>query len=95
MSSKFDPLTAFLLSKAPVSLTLSFEQIESLVGPLKPSARTYAVYWKPSPTHVITHAWLRAGYIATDISMSSGTVKLRHAPHAAMTTLKNVTSKNR
>jgi hypothetical protein len=83
MATKFDPLTIFLKSHAEHAVTLSFAKIEDLVGPLPKSARDYDPYWNESPTHTITHAWLRACYVRESVSRSAGILKLRKAPTEA------------
>lgn len=79
MSSKFQPLTDFLASAPAGDVTLSFSQIESIVGPLPKSARDYDAYWNESPTHTITHAWLRAGFVRKSVSRAAGVLKLKKA----------------
>ena len=76
--SKFDPLTAYLRSSGIDELTLTFNQIESILGfPLYPSARKYITYWHPSETHMLPKAWLEAGYELIHLDMQSEMVTLR------------------
>ena len=77
MATKFQPLTDFLAASSAQSITLSFAQIESLVGALPKSAHDYDAYWEPSPTHTITHAYLRAGYVKVSVSRAAKVLKLR------------------
>ena len=83
MPTKFQPLTDVLTSKRGGLLTLSFAEIERLVGPLAPSARAYDTYWSEAANHAITHAWLRAGYVKVDVSRAAEFLKLKKAPNQA------------
>ena len=84
MPTKFQPLTDLLISKTRGGLlTLSFAEIERLVGPLAPSARSYDTYWTEAKNHAITHSWLRAGYVKVDVSCTAGVLKLKKAPNEA------------
>ncbi len=83
MSTKFQPLTDFLAAKPGGLLTLTFAQIERLVGPLPPSARIHDPYWNETANHSITHAWLRAGYVKVDVSRAAEVLKLKKAPNEA------------
>ena len=76
--SKFDPLTAYLMNSGIDELTLTFKQIEAILGfPLYPSARKHSAYWHPSETHMLPKAWLEAGYERTHLDMQSEMVTLR------------------
>ena len=76
--SKFNPLTAYLMNSGLDELTLSFKQIESILGfPLCPSARKYITYWHPTETHMLPKAWLEAGYEMIHLDLHSETVILQ------------------
>ena len=83
MATKFQPLTDFLYACNEPVVTLSFSKIEAMVGPLPKSARDYDAYWNEAPTHTITHAWLRSGYVKSSISRTAGVLKLRKVPTEA------------
>ena len=80
MRTKFQPLTDHLAASSERVVTLSFTQLEALVGTLPMSARAYDPYWNESATHSITHAWLRAGFVRESVSRSAGILRLRKAP---------------
>ena len=80
MPSKFQPITDLLLSCGDDRVTISFSKIEAMIGPLDPSARRYNEYWYESPTHTITHAWLRAGFVRESVCRTAETVVLRRDP---------------
>jgi hypothetical protein len=71
--SKYDALRQHLQSLAATtsSVTLTFRQIEGIVGfPLPPSAREHRPWWANDPTH--SHAvWLKAGWETSDVDMRS------------------------
>jgi hypothetical protein len=67
MAGKYFPLEKHLLS-LPIStreITLTFEQIESILSDkLPPSAHHHRAWWAndDSGPHVESHAWLNAGW---------------------------------
>ena len=63
--SKYDPIRAFLTAGAGEPITLTFAQIDLLVGMLPPSAREYQVWWHNNdPSHQHSRSWGDAGYTA-------------------------------
>ena len=68
--SKYDPLYKHLSSLTEQSATMTFVEIERVLGfPLPPSAREYAAWWAnanpASGQHPYSLAWLRSGRKAT------------------------------
>jgi hypothetical protein len=64
-TSKYDPLRDFLAGKGGVPVTLTFAQIDLLVGTLPRSARLYHLWWRDDdPSHPHCRSWNDAGYIA-------------------------------
>jgi hypothetical protein len=64
MASKYDPLQRFLSADPVLPLTLSFAQVEQIVGfQLPDSARMHPAWWanEKSPTHSHAMSWLLAG----------------------------------
>jgi len=50
--SKYAPLRDFLTTRGGVTITLTFDQIDHLVGALPPSARKYQLWWlNNDPSH--------------------------------------------
>jgi hypothetical protein len=66
--SKYDPLAAYLKQLRQREITLSFAEIEGVIGsPLPSSAHTYNAWWaneNGATSHVQCSAWLLAGYKA-------------------------------
>jgi hypothetical protein len=63
--SKYDPLREFLSARASSTVTLTFEQIDDLVGVLPPSARQYQVWWRNNDSsHQHCQSWGDAGFSA-------------------------------
>ena len=76
-SSKFYPVTNYLRCSKADSITLTFSQIEELIGShLCVSARKYPAYWHTSKAHMLPLAWEAAGYILNDLDMENETVTL-------------------
>ncbi|MCU1453835.1 MAG: hypothetical protein JWN46_1981 [Acidimicrobiales bacterium] len=60
--AKYDPLRDRLALRIDGPLTLTFGEIDALVGGLPASARTYAAFWSNHPQgHVHASAWLDNG----------------------------------
>ena len=78
MSSKYDPLKAYLQDQRSKVVTLTFTQIEKILGsPLPRSARIRREWWAnedPRDTrHVQCRAWKLTGRTATP-NLSTSTV---------------------
>lgn len=65
--AKYQPLTEFLEHQSRKRVTLTFEEIEQIIGqPLAGSALKYPAWWanefNPDTSHTQARAWLGAGY---------------------------------
>jgi hypothetical protein len=64
-ASKYDPLRDFLSERGAGPVTLTFAQIDRLVGTLPRSARLYRLWWRnDDPSHHHCRSWNDAGYTA-------------------------------
>jgi len=60
---KYQPLADYLRRQAAGSVSLTFGQIEEVVGSeLPPSARAWSAWWANDATHVQARAWLGVGW---------------------------------
>ena len=60
---KYRPLERHLSERREESCTLTFSEIEGLIGaPLPASARTHQPWWGNDGTHVQARSWMRAGW---------------------------------
>ncbi len=63
---KFYKLERYLKNKTAESFTMSFEEVEEILGfKLAMSAYTYTAYWNPSKTHTMANMILECGYKVT------------------------------
>lgn len=63
MVSKYGPLERHLCGSPGLELTLSFSEIEEIIGsPLAPSAHQQRAWWANTRSHVQATAWLTAGH---------------------------------
>ncbi len=71
MSSKYDPLQTYLKAQSGAQVSMSFAEIERLIGcKLPPSARKHRPWWSNNPSNsVITKAWLNASYRTAQVDM--------------------------
>ncbi|MEP7203597.1 MAG: hypothetical protein ABI894_13365 [Ilumatobacteraceae bacterium] len=62
--AKYDPLFEHLCKAGSEAITMTFDEIERLVGPLPNAALDQSVWWSNEAsrgTHVQSNAWLNAG----------------------------------
>ena len=59
--NKYDPLRDYLAGLDQTSVTMSFERVEELVGPLPASARNHRPSWA-NDSKVEAQAWRAAGW---------------------------------
>lgn len=66
--SKYDPLHEYLAKSKLGQFTMSFVQIEELIGAGLPASADRPQWWEnatdPNTSHVQCRAWLNAGYRA-------------------------------
>jgi hypothetical protein len=76
VTSKYEPLQRFLLSRLEEQISLSFEAIEEILGfRLPQSARRYAPWWaNVGRTHVQASAWLGAGWKTSRVDVPGAKV---------------------
>jgi hypothetical protein len=73
--AKYDPLRNHLSLSGQPRLTMTFDQIAALVGPLPRSAWEHPAWWENHVgTHVQAAAWIDAGYRVGSIDQSRGIV---------------------
>lgn len=74
--NSYAPLHLWLMKSNSKSISMTFQQIEDIIGRTLPySARSYSAWWSNnSHRHVHAHAWLDAGYHTRDVSAVQGTV---------------------
>ena len=78
--SKYDPLLQHLAKSDALMLTLSFGEVEQILGaPLPPSARRYSAWWanQEGKGHVESDAWMEVGYRTESLDLNAGTVVFR------------------
>ncbi len=74
--SRYGKLKDYLDASKDVSLDLTFQQIEQILGrPLPPSARSHRAWWSNNgDNNVMTRAWLAAGYETENVDMVNETL---------------------
>jgi len=68
MTSKYDRLADHLVATGEPRVTLTFDEVEAIIGPLPPSAHSYPGWWGATAygcyDNVHAMHWRDAGYIA-------------------------------
>jgi hypothetical protein len=74
--SKYDPLYEHLLYSGRDSVSMTFEEIERVIGrSLPPSARKLKEWWANNPTgHTQARAWHTASYKTQRVDLAGGSV---------------------
>jgi hypothetical protein len=77
--SKYEPLKRYLSSLAAPEWRASFGDVERILGfPLPPSSRRHRALWSNNPqNHVMTRAWLEAGWRTEQVDLDEGKVVFR------------------
>lgn len=83
MPRKYEPLELYLrkIPSTTKEVTLSFAEIEQIIGALLPaSAKSHRPWWgnqKDSETRPQAHAWLSAGFEVDAVNQGSGNASVR------------------
>lgn len=74
--AKYDPLRGHLLLSGQRRMTMSFDQVAALVGPLPRSAYDHQAWWanEQQGQHVQADAWRSAGYVVESFNLMGRTV---------------------
>lgn len=69
---KYEPLSNFLRKQTAHKVTVSFEQIERIIGDKLPaSAHEHRAWWSNNPNNsVMTKAWIEAGFRSEQVDMN-------------------------
>jgi len=75
MEPRYEPLSRWLSRRNELHVTLSFHEIERIIGgQLPPSARTSRSWWGNDVTHTHAGSWLSRGYKVASVSLQDETV---------------------
>ena len=74
--AKYDPLKAELARRGSPRITMTFAEIEALVGGLPRSAYDHQAWWANhlGPANVQARAWMGAGYRVESFNTTTGLV---------------------
>jgi len=79
--SKYEPLTQFLAAQRFQEVTMTFSEIERVLGfRLPEKASGIRAWWSNNPSNnVMTKAWLAAGFVTARVDMGSRRLVFRKA----------------
>jgi Tfp pilus assembly protein PilV len=82
--SKYEPLTHYLERSKDQVVELTFAEIERIIGGKLPaSSLRHRALWSNNPVgHVMTQAWLAAGFESEQVDMARKRVKFRRTEAA-------------
>ncbi len=87
MTSKYDRLADHLAGLDAPAITLSFAEVEAVVGSLPAQARNYPSWWGATPAGRYLHGyavnWWQAGYVADRPDFVAETVTFRRVAKAS------------
>ena len=77
--TKYAPLESHLRNSGRMYVSMTFKEIEHVIGAsLPPSTFKHRALWSNNPTnHVMTKAWLAAGYKTANVDMEARTLVFR------------------
>ena len=79
--SKYDRFGAFLAASSADSISLTFGQIEAILGFSLPASKAYQAWWSNSPwNNVMTRVWLEAGFKSGQVDIAGQTVVFTRDP---------------
>ncbi len=79
-NGKFYPLKQYLSHISASAVTLTFRQIEEIIGmTLCDAARKHTAYWHPAKGHTIWLAWEEAGWKLSHLDIRAEYVSFRRA----------------
>jgi hypothetical protein len=72
MSSKYEPLGAYLENRPATEVPMSFSEIEAVIGrPLPPRAVNHPAWWSNNTSNnTMTRVWLEAGFRTERVDIS-------------------------
>ena len=77
-TEKFGALKQYLLLSRENNITLSFEEIESIIkNRLCKSAYSYQAYWRQSYTHIMPNTIIEAGYEIASVDLIAKKIELK------------------
>lgn len=69
---KYDPLTRYLADRQTSEVSMTFKEIERVLGASLPASKQYPAWWSNNPSNnVMTKAWLEAGYQTERVDIGS------------------------
>ena len=78
--AKYEPLQRYLSAQPEDGCTLTFSQIEKIIGaPLPPSARRHKSWWGNDSTHVQAQTWMGAGWVTDPPRLDEETIPFRRS----------------
>lgn len=82
VKGKYRFLADFLFKHGGDSITMTFKQIEELIGQELPSsAYNHRAYWSNTDTHSISKVWMQAGYMTTYVNLLAHKVVFEKKRH--------------
>lgn len=79
-SSKYEPIGSHLKSMGGEVATLSFDEVEELIGgPLPSSARRHRAWWANTDTHSQASVWLKSGWTVARADLENATITFARA----------------
>ena len=87
--SKYDPLATFLRGQRTHEVSLTFADIERIVGTkLPPKAQHHRAWWSNNPNNnVMTKVWLAAGFRSEQVDLERRRLTFRRVDKAAESSL--------
>ena len=79
--AKYDPIERFLGDRTGEAVTVTFAELDQIVGGLPPSARKHRPWWgnEVSPARSQARAWMAAGFLVEHVDLEREVATFRRA----------------
>lgn len=77
---RYEPLRAFLSDQVTDRLSVTFRDIEEVIGRPLPASKCYPAWWSNNPSNnPMTKVWLEAGFVTEQVDVPGGRLTFRRA----------------
>lgn len=82
--SRYAPLGEFLQHQSVERVSMTFDEIEGLIGHKLPNSKQYPAWWSNNPSNnPMTRAWLAAGYKTEQVDTAAQRLVFRRTEKSA------------
>ncbi|WP_292561089.1 hypothetical protein [Mesorhizobium sp.] len=77
---KYSPLRSYLMAQAGERVSMSFSDIEKVLGEKLPASKQYPAWWSNNPSNnPMTKEWLAAGFLTESVNIAGENLVFRRS----------------